>query len=482
MRLIAKGATSQSVYFDVLDSTSTTGGRKTGLAFDSIGLTAYYIRQGAAAVAITIASQTAAGAWTSGGFAEVSSSNAPGVYRLDVPDAAFAAGADSVVVVLKGATGMVQVSKEIQLAPANWNLMAIDGNGRVDVVKISGATQTARDIGASVLVSAGTGTGQLDITNGRIKADVAYYGGVAGTFTGGRPEVNSTHIAGTAWASADFGATMKASINAEADTAASDYGALKPTTAGRTLDVTTTGEAGIDWANIGSPTSTVNLSGTTVGTITTYTGNTPQTGDTYALANGSSGFVAIYGKVDTEIASIITTLGTPAGASIAADIAAIYGKVDTEVATIITTLGTPAGASVSADIATVTGYIDTEVAAIKAKTDSLTFTAAGKVDANLLAINGQTGGVAGLDRSTRAIAVGTVGTSASTTSIPTSALSPAASVANQFRGRIVIFDSGTITAALRGQATDITASSSGGTLTVTALTTAPASGDTFTIT
>ena len=441
MRLIAKGATSQSVYFDVLDSTSTTGGRKTGLAFDSIGLTAYYIRQGAAAVAITIASQTAAGAWTSGGFAEVSSSNAPGVYRLDVPDAAFAAGADSVVVVLKGATGMVQVSKEIQLAPANWNLMAIDGNGRVDVVKISGATQTARDIGASVLVSAGTGTGQLDITNGRIKADVAYYGGVAGTFTGGRPEVNSTHIAGTAWASADFGATMKASINAEADTAASDYGALKPTTAGRTLDVTTTGEAGIDWANIGSPTSTVNLSGTTVGTITTYTGNTPQTGDTYALANGGSGFVAIYGKVDTEIASIITTLGTPAGASLAADIAAVAGK-----------------------------------------TSSLTFTAAGKVDANLLAINGQTGGVAGLDRSTRAIAVGTVGTSASTTSIPTSALSPAASVADQFKGRIVIFDSGTTTAALRGQATDITASSSGGTLTVTALTTAPASGDTFTIT
>ena len=441
MRLIAKGATSQSVYFDVLDSTSTTGGRKTGLAFDTIGLTAYYIRQGAAAVSITLASQTASGAWTSGGFAEVSSSNAPGVYRLDIPDAAIASGVDSVVVVLKGATGMVQVSKEIQLAPANWNLMAIDGNGRMDVVKISGATQTARDIGASVLVSAGTGTGQLDLTNGRIKADVAYYGGVAGTFTGGRPEVNSTHIAGTAWASADFGATMKASINAEADTAASDYGALKPTTAGRTLDVTATGEAGIDWANIGSPTSTVNLSGTTVGTITTYTGNTPQTGDTYVLANGGSGFVAIYGKVDTEIASIITTLGTPAGASLAADVAAVAGK-----------------------------------------TSSLTFTAAGKVDANLLAINGQTGGVAGLDRSTRAIAVGTVGTSASTTSIPTSALSPAASVADQFKGRIVIFDSGTTTAALRGQATDITASSSGGTLTVTALTTAPASGDTFTIT
>lgn len=45
-------------------------------------------------------------------------------------------------------------------------------------------------------------------------------------------------------------------------------GLLAPTTAGRTLDVSATGEAGLDWANIGSPTTTVNLSGTTVKTAT----------------------------------------------------------------------------------------------------------------------------------------------------------------------------------------------------------------------
>jgi hypothetical protein len=66
----------------------------------------------------------------------------------------------------------------------------------------------------------------------------------------------------------DLTAAMKASVNAEADTALSDYGALKPTTAGRTLDVTATGEAGIDWANIGGPTTTQNLIGTTVKTAT----------------------------------------------------------------------------------------------------------------------------------------------------------------------------------------------------------------------
>lgn len=44
----------------------------------------------------------------------------------------------------------------------------------------------------------------------------------------------------------------------------SNRSALRPTTAGRTLDVSSTGEAGIDWANIGSPTTNQNLSSTTI--------------------------------------------------------------------------------------------------------------------------------------------------------------------------------------------------------------------------
>lgn len=43
---------------------------------------------------------------------------------------------------------------------------------------------------------------------------------------------------------------------------------LMPTTAARTLDVSSGGEAGVDWANVGSPTTTVTLSGTTVKTAT----------------------------------------------------------------------------------------------------------------------------------------------------------------------------------------------------------------------
>jgi hypothetical protein len=44
--------------------------------------------------------------------------------------------------------------------------------------------------------------------------------------------------------------------------------ALMPTTSGRRLDVTPNGEAGIDLGNVGNPTTTLNLSGTTIKAVT----------------------------------------------------------------------------------------------------------------------------------------------------------------------------------------------------------------------
>jgi hypothetical protein len=77
----------------------------TGLTFSTSGLAAYYVRNQSAPVAITLVTQTPTGAWASGGFAEISSSLVPGVYRLDVPNAAFAAGASDVTIVVRGASG-----------------------------------------------------------------------------------------------------------------------------------------------------------------------------------------------------------------------------------------------------------------------------------------------------------------------------------------------------------------------------------------
>jgi len=172
------------------------------------------------------------------------------------------------------------------------------------------------------------------------------------------------------------------------------------------------------------------------------------------------------------------------------NLAAVAGYLDTEIAAIkaVTDALPNAGALTSlatqASVNTIDDFLDTEIAAIKAKTDSLTFTAAGKIDANLLAIGGSTTALTAFKSAVQGNVIGTVGSGSTTTSIVTSSVTPATSVADQLKGRIVTFSDDTTTAALRGQSTDITASSASATptLTVTALTTAPASSDTFTVT
>jgi hypothetical protein len=98
---------------------------------------------------------------------------------------------------------------------------------------------------------------------------------------------------------------------------------LIPTVAGRTLDVSAGGEAGVDWANVGTPGSTVGLSATTVGVLTTYTGNTVQTGDSYARIGATgSGLTSLASQasvdtvdnfLDTEIAAILALLDDARG-------------------------------------------------------------------------------------------------------------------------------------------------------------------------
>jgi len=90
----------------------------------------------------------------------------------------------------------------------------------------------------------------------------------------------------------------------------------------------------------------------------------------------------------------------------------------------------------------------------------------------------------GFDRSVKSIAFGTVGAASSTTSVVSSVCTPAGAVADQFKNKLIQFAADTTTAALRGQMALISASSNAAapTFTVSALTTAPVSGDTFVIT
>jgi hypothetical protein len=65
---------------------------------------------------------------------------------------------------------------------------------------VAGTTQTARDLGASVLLSSGTGTGQLDFTSGVVKANATQILGtaVSAPATAGILDVNLKNIANAA--------------------------------------------------------------------------------------------------------------------------------------------------------------------------------------------------------------------------------------------------------------------------------------------
>ena len=93
---IAPGSTSQSIELYL---------GATGLTASTSGLSARYNRTRTASVNIPLVARTIGQAWISGGFAEVDATNMPGVYRLDLPDAALAVGADDVTVVVRGASG-----------------------------------------------------------------------------------------------------------------------------------------------------------------------------------------------------------------------------------------------------------------------------------------------------------------------------------------------------------------------------------------
>jgi len=71
-------------------------------------------------------------------------------------------------------------------------------------------------------------------------------------------------------------------------------GALRPTTAGRTLDVTAGGAAGIDWGNVENPTTAVDLSATDIQLCDTTTAVT----NGVTLANGAVTDASLAGNME----------------------------------------------------------------------------------------------------------------------------------------------------------------------------------------
>ncbi len=101
---------------------------------------------------------------------EMDATNAPGYYLFDVTGTE--ATCDIALISGKSSTSGVKIlgaPAVIYTRAVNAGLQSIDSSGRVDVIKIAGTTQTARDLGTSVLLSSGTGTGQLSLSSGLVR-------------------------------------------------------------------------------------------------------------------------------------------------------------------------------------------------------------------------------------------------------------------------------------------------------------------------
>lgn len=352
MKEIKKGSTSITEYFNLVEKTAGTA--KTGLT--PANLYVGYTRNRATVVASVCTALAAVdSAWLTLGAIEVSSANVPGLYRVDVPDAAFASGVDKVIL-------SVIATTTSSVAPAIKEVMLVD--------------QVANDV-----------------------------------------------------------YTIVATVG-----------------------------AAVDWAKILNKSTSNDLSGTFISrgqTITAVLGNVA----------GSVG--SVVGNVGGSVASVLGNIGSVSG-GVSGSVGSVVGNVGGSVASVVGNVG----GSTASVVGNVGGSVASVVGGVGGAVASVTAT----VTANVSAVSGSALAAARMARAGASMVLGTCAAGGSTTSVVASALAPTSAVNDQFNGRIIIFADDTTTTALRGQATDITDYVHATlTFTVTALTTAPSSGDTFTI-
>lgn len=139
--IMAQRGVAMTVEFLAWDTSANAP--KTG---DSANITLRWVKDGTSA-ALTTTTVT-----------EVDSTNCPGLYKCDLS----ATETDCKVGMLHGKSataniyimpvefGFVYTPTAAFTAPTNFSSLSIDGSGRVDVIKVAGTTQTARDLGGQL--------------------------------------------------------------------------------------------------------------------------------------------------------------------------------------------------------------------------------------------------------------------------------------------------------------------------------------------
>ncbi len=374
---IKAGFTDYSTLVFIPDSASTDGSGKTGLVAANLTVSGVRVETDND---VTVTDYTASlndlaaltTAHTDWGLKEVSSTLAPGLYRLDIADAIFASGAWTAVVYVMVTTSAAAASPMefvlvaydqhdgVRLGLTALPNAAADAAGGLVISDAGGLDADAQraDV-AAILVDTGTTLdgrlpaalvgGRMDSSTGAMAANVLTAAAIAsdaGTELGTAVWATTTRelTAGTNIVLAKgtgvtgFNDLSAAQVNTEVDTGIADAAlatAANLVTVAGYLDteiaaiLADTNELQTDWANGGRLDLILDAraSQTSVDTIDDF--------------------------LDTEIAAIkAKTDNLPADPADASDIAAAFGTVNSTLGAIV-------------------GYVDTEVAAIKATTDKL---------------------------------------------------------------------------------------------------------------
>jgi len=268
VRVITAGTVDVSVVIRIIDSTDGTP--ETGVVWNTAGIDLEYRREGAVSVDITEATLAAlTTAHTDGGFLHIGN----GYYRLDLPDAACAAGVTGVLI-HGTVTGMVVVGEYVQLVTYD----------PFDAVRLglTALPNAAADAAGGLPIS---DAGGLDIdaklanTN---EVTAARMGALTDWINGGRLDVLLDAIPTTAMRGTDNAALAATALT------------------------------NVTWTDARA------------GYLDAISGHTAQTGDTFALANGVAGFVAI----DTVVDAVLVDTGTTLPASIAALPTAVENRTE----------------------------------------------------------------------------------------------------------------------------------------------------------
>lgn len=126
---IKKSTTSKIIEIVLRDS--STGQGKTGLATGD--MSGAYVREGGTHFSLSFSAGSAGDSYSSGKWAEVDSTNMPGVYQFHLPNALLATGADAVTVRF-GATGVLD--KIVRISLIDVDLRDADNAGLADVAAI----------------------------------------------------------------------------------------------------------------------------------------------------------------------------------------------------------------------------------------------------------------------------------------------------------------------------------------------------------